>query len=85
MRAKKTERSFTEHIAHIESTKSWKVGDRVIVPLSGRTGVLGKRLGKHNGWVVKWDNPMFGVEQGSCLPGNLELYEAPTERGYEDD
>lgn len=48
-------------------------GDRVIVPLSGRTGVIARRCAhKRDGWVVTWDEPVFGVTEGRVAWANLE-------------
>jgi len=44
--------------------KQFKVGDRIRVEMSGRTGVIIKRGHAHNGWKVKWDHPVFGVIEG---------------------
>jgi hypothetical protein len=51
----------------------FKVGDRVRVTLSGRTGtVVEKCRFKNHGWMVKWDEPVFGVEKGRVTTANLE-------------
>lgn len=69
-----TKRTFTEHLAHLESSRNWKPGDRVRVPGSGRTGILVKHLGRHNGWMVEWDEPKFGVKWSRGIQiANLEL------------
>lgn len=48
-------------------------GDRVRVPLSGRTGTIVKRCTpRRDGWIVRWDEPLFGVEQGRVAWSNLE-------------
>lgn len=48
------------------------IGDRVVVPMSGRTGVIVKRCAsKRDGWIVAWDAPMFGVTQGRVAWANL--------------
>jgi hypothetical protein len=54
------------------TNKDFKVGDRVRVELSGRTGELVKRGQPHNGWKVKWDEPKFGVTEGWVRTVNLE-------------
>lgn len=47
-------------------------GDRVIVPRTGRTGSIVRRCThKRDGWVVRWDNPVFGVEEGRVAWTNL--------------
>lgn len=66
-------RSFPEHIAHMESARSWKVGNRVRVTISGRTGTIVELHRRHNGFMVKWDEPIFGVEQGRVTADKLEL------------
>lgn len=48
-------------------------GDRVTVPRSGRTGVIVKRCApKSDGWIVAWDEPMFGCERSRVAWPNLE-------------
>lgn len=67
------QRSIHEHIAHLEASRSWKEGDAVVVPGSGRTGVLTGRKQRHNGMEVVWDEPMFGVTKGWVAVANLAL------------
>ena len=51
-----------------------RVGDRVRVPLSGRTGtIIGPHV-RHNGFLVAWDEPMFGVTSGRVRHSNLEPF-----------
>ena len=66
------ERTFTEHVAHLESMRDLKPGERVWVPGSGRTGTTVKKLGRHNGWLVRWDEPKFGVTEGRVQVALLE-------------
>lgn len=48
-------------------------GDRVRVSISGRTGTIVKRCAhKRDGWIVKWDEPVFGVTEGRVAWANLE-------------
>ncbi len=53
-----------------------RVGDKVRVTLSGRTGtVLSRCKQKRDGWVVSWDEPVFGRTQGRVAWANLEPVE----------
>lgn len=74
------ERTFAEHVAHLESARSWNVGDRVVVPGSGRTGRLVGELQRHNGFLVEWDEPVFGVEQGRVAVSLLERLDESEEK-----
>lgn len=67
------EETFTQRIARLKSLANLRAGERVIVPISGRTGTLVKRCAPaHDGWIVRWDEPVFGVEQGRVATVNLE-------------
>lgn len=53
-------------------------GDRVVVPISGRTGVIVRRTTHRRdgclvriAWIVKWDEPLFGVTEGRVAWANL--------------
>lgn len=47
-------------------------GDRVVVTGSGRTGVIARRCAhKRDGWIVRWDEPAFGVVEGRVAWTNL--------------
>jgi hypothetical protein len=48
----------------------FRIGDRVRVLISGRTGTLVRRL-RHS-WVVRWDEPVFGVAEGRISTVNIE-------------
>lgn len=51
----------------------FKPGDPVRVPISGRTGTIVKRCAtRRDGWVVRWDEPLFGVTEGRVAWSNLE-------------
>ena len=64
---------FTQRLARLEGLRSLKVGDRVRVPISGRTGVLvSRRKPAQDGWNVQWDEPLYGVEVGRVATANLE-------------
>ncbi len=65
-------RTFSEHIAHLEDIATLKPGDRVRVTISGRTGVVVKRNYKRTGWLIRWDEPVFGVTEGRVVGANLE-------------
>jgi hypothetical protein len=67
--------TFEQHIAHLERMRGLKVGDRVRVRLSGRTGTVIRRNVRHNGWRILWDEPVFGVTAGDVLPHNLDFEE----------
>lgn len=45
------------------SDKKFKVGDRVMVEISNRTGTVVAGPKKHAGWKVRWDEPVFGVTE----------------------
>jgi len=48
-------------------------GDRVRVVGTERTGVVVSRCKpRRDGWIVRWDEPLFGVEQGRVAWANLE-------------
>jgi hypothetical protein len=69
------QRTFPEHLAHLEKMRNLKVGERVVVPGSGRTGVVVAGPQRHNGWKVRWDEPMFGVTEGWVATANLDREE----------
>jgi hypothetical protein len=49
------------------------VGDRVVVPASGRTGVILRRCPvPRDGWIVAWDEPRFGCTEGRMATPNME-------------
>jgi hypothetical protein len=53
--------------------KNYKVGDRVRVTQTGRTGtIVSRRKPARDGWNVRWDNPMYGVEVGRVATLSLE-------------
>lgn len=65
-------RNFTEHVAHLESLRDLTIGDRVVVEISGRTGTLARRCtNRRDGWIVKWDDPVFAVTEGRVATSNL--------------
>ena len=65
--------TFTQHLARLASLKSLRVGDRVVVTRSGRTGSLLRRCKpERDGWVVLWDAPVYGVTEGRVATTNLE-------------
>lgn len=50
----------------------FREGDHVVVPRSGRTGTIVKRcVQKRDGWVVAWDEPLFGVTKSRVAWANL--------------
>jgi hypothetical protein len=50
-----------------------EVGDRVVVPQSGRTGVIVRRCPvPRDGWIVRWDEPRFGAVEGRIATPNIE-------------
>jgi len=56
--------------------KHFKIGDRVRVEISGRTGtIVSRRRPERDGWNVRWDDPKFGVEVGRVATVNLEYEE----------
>lgn len=51
----------------------FRVGDRVRVPISGRTGVIvSRRRPSRDGWNVRWDEPVYGVTEGRVSTSNME-------------
>lgn len=52
--------------------KKFKVGDRILIEASGRTGEIVKRGHPHQGWKVRWDEPMFGVTEGWVRTVHME-------------
>lgn len=66
--------SFSEHVARLERLgRTLRVGSRVRVIISGRTGtIVGPKI-RHNGWLVEWDEPMFGVERGRVLDSQIDV------------
>jgi hypothetical protein len=58
-----------------------EVGDRVVVPQSGRTGVIVRRCGvPRDGWIVRWDEPRFGCDEGRIATPNIERIRPTTTR-----
>jgi len=49
-----------------------RVGDRVRVTMSGRTGTIVKDNRKHAGVLVRWDEPMYGATESRVRLPNLE-------------
>lgn len=50
----------------------FRVGDRIIVPISGRTGTIDRRCKQpRDGWIVRWDEPVFGVTEGRVAIPNM--------------
>jgi len=69
-------RTFKEHLAHLERmSRELKIGVRVVVPLSGRTGVIVGLNKRHCGWLIEWDEPKFGVTRGRVPASSLDLVE----------
>lgn len=67
------QRSFSEHIAHIERMGAYcQPGARVVVSGTGRTGTVTKPSIRHNGPEIEWDEPVFGVTHGRVMVANLE-------------
>jgi len=65
--------TFTERIARLERLRDLKPGDRVRVLQSGRTGVLiARRKPARDGWNVRWDEPVFGVEVGRVSTASID-------------
>lgn len=65
--------TFSERLARLETLRDLRVGERVRVLGSGRTGTLvSRRSPKRDGWNVRWDEPLFGVEVGRVATSNLE-------------
>ena len=65
--------TFSQRIERLGTLADLKVGDRVRVIGSGRTGTLERRRKpERDGWDVRWDEPMFGVEVGRVATANLE-------------
>jgi antirestriction protein ArdC len=73
-------RSFTEHVAHLESLRDLAIGERVRVTISGRTGTVASEHRRHSGFKVRWDEPMFGVEEAYVSAANLERLALDTGR-----
>ena len=48
-----------------------RIGDRVVVEQSGRTGVVVSKQRYHVGRKVRWDEPVFGVVE--CWVSEEEL------------
>lgn len=68
--------TFSERHERLRALADLKPGDRVRVVLSGRTGTLvSRRMPRRDGWNVRWDQPMFGVEVGRVATANLERAE----------
>jgi hypothetical protein len=38
----------------------FRIGDRVKVTMSGRTGEIISGPRRHSGWEVRWDEPVYG-------------------------
>lgn len=49
-----------------------RVGSRVRVVISGRTGEVVAKGHPHSGWKIRWDNPQFGVTEGWVRTANIE-------------
>jgi hypothetical protein len=65
--------TFTERIARLHRLADLQVGERVIVIQTGRTGTLvSRRQPARDGWNVRWDTPMFGVEVGRVPTANID-------------
>jgi len=64
--------TITEHIARLESMRDLQIGERVRVRISGRTGTVVDGYQRHNGYMIEWDEPMFGVTRGRVNTHNLE-------------
>lgn len=65
--------TFQDDIQHLVDAKSWEPGDKVRVPVSGRTGTLhSRRTPRRDGWNVLWDEPLYGVERSRVATSNLE-------------
>ena len=64
--------SFSDHLARLERLGKLKPGAAVIVPQSGRTGVLRDKGARNQGWLIEWDEPMFGVTESRIVPSILE-------------
>lgn len=70
------EETFTERLARLETLADLEPGEHVRVIQSGRTGVLVKRRQPtRDGWDVRWDEPMFGVEVGRASTVSLERFD----------
>jgi len=66
------QRTFSEHLAHLEKMADLKVGERVIVVGTGRTGTVSRLPIRHAGPMIKWDEPMFGCTEGRVMVSLLE-------------
>ena len=50
-------------------------GDWVMVTISGRLGKIVRRCAqKRDGWIVAWDEPLYGIVSGRVAWANLEPY-----------
>ncbi len=68
--------TFTERVARMKRLgQTLKPGSRVIVPQTGRTGTIVRRLAHHSGWLVRWDDPKFGVIEGRVATAHLEMFD----------
>jgi dsDNA-specific endonuclease/ATPase MutS2 len=65
--------TFPERLARLETLRDLKVGDKVRVIQTGKTGTLvRRRTPKRDGWDVQWDEPVFGVTKGRVQTAMLE-------------
>lgn len=54
---------FTDHLAHMRSVRTLAIGDHVTVIGTGRTGEISGLHKHHAGFLVMWDEPLFGVTE----------------------
>jgi deoxycytidylate deaminase len=66
--------TITEMVARMQNA-NLEVGARIRVIGTGRTGTIEARGHKHNGWKVRWDDVMFGVESGWVRSVHMERIE----------
>lgn len=52
-----------------------RIGDRVIIERTGRVGTVVSKHRHHNGRRVRWDEPVFGVEEGWVALDAMRPYE----------
>lgn len=65
-------KTFSEHLANLAAVDALKVGDKIRIPLSGRTGTIVDKGKKHTGWRIRWDEPVFGVTESRINPSSME-------------
>jgi hypothetical protein len=65
-------RTFTQHLAHLESMRDLRPGERVRVTISGKTGRIVRRVPAARSWRVAWDAPVFGRTSSLVIAANLE-------------